>query len=286
MTQHLPDDSRPDDSLAETLAAAVPALRSHYAAQIEGIKLQARRRHVRRRLWAGGAAVAGCVLATIAVFGHYEVSAPPGRPLTVALGDGSTLALDAGASASLPILPWRRSVRLDRGEALFDILHDESRPFVVEAGPLTLTDRGTRFLVNTQSLSVTVFDGVVDVDMVGSPPVRLTAGQAAAAHGRDVSSALFTDEAVTTAWRQGRIVLRDATLAEAVARLSRYRAQPVELASVAMSGWKVSGSFRIDDTDGALATLERALPLVVRHEPARTVLVPRSPSSTPPERKK
>lgn len=265
----------PDDPMAEALADAVPALRSHYAAQIDAIKRQARRRRNRRRLWSGTLAVAGCALATIAALGRYDVAAPPDRPLTVALPDGSSLALNAGAAASLPFLPWRRSVRLDRGEALFDIHHDESRPFVVDVGPVTLIDRGTRFLVNAQSPSVAVFDGEVEAGLAGSPPIRLTAGQAVALRSGTLAPASLPDEAVTTAWRQGRIVLRDAPLSEVVTRLSRYRVVPVELGSPLMSGWKVSGSFRIDDADGALATLEQALPIEVRHETRRIVLVPK-----------
>jgi transmembrane sensor len=276
----------PDDSLAETLAKAGPALRHHYAAEIDGIRSRARRQRGQRRLFTALVAVIACGTAAWLPFARYQMAAPQHRPLSVPLNGGGSLALDAGAVASLPLLPWVRSVRLDRGEAVFDIVHDESRAFVVSVGPLTLTDRGTRFSVNADVLSVAVFEGVVDMEAPDGTLRRLPAGQAAAFHDGRVATLALPDEAEATAWRQGRIVLRDMPLAEAVVHLSRYRAVPVELGSPAMSGWKVSGSFRIDDADGALAIIEAALPLRVRHEAGRDVLLPLSASSSPPSRKK
>ena len=66
------------------------------------------------------------------------------------------------------------------------------------------------------------------------------------------------------------------------ARLSRYRSLPVRVGDGALNTLRVNGVFRIDDMDGALATLEQALPLQARHTPDATIRVARSNRATAP----
>jgi transmembrane sensor len=257
------------------IGARRDALRSAYAGEIEALKRRGRQRRAVRLASAGLLAAALAVAAGAAQFGWRDISAGT-APMVVAAA-GSRIHLDAGAAVRLPLAPWRREARLLEGDAVFDVVHDESAPFVVVVGRTRLTDLGTRFMVRTSDsvTRVAVFEGLVEVEPPSGPAGRLAAGEAAAVTAGGVASVPAPDEAEATAWRQGRLVFRDAPLSEVAERISRYRQRPVRVGHPAAAGLKVSGSFRLDDLDGALRTLEHALPVALRDEGEATLLMPR-----------
>jgi transmembrane sensor len=272
----------PPSPTEQAIAHAARQLRPVYADEIEGLKRRGQRRRVLRR-W-GTIAVAGllCLGLGGVSFGWREVEAGRFTPRTVSLADGSRIDLDANALIRLPLAPWRHEARLIRGEAVFDIVHDDSRPFVVQVGKATLTDLGTRFLVQPLSSDqalVAVFDGRVQVLASGGQDAVLDAGQAAIAADGAVTRTMMPSEGEATAWRQGRLVFRDRPLAQVAAILSRYRPEPVEVLSPAIAELKINGVFHLDDLDGGLRLLEQALPIDVRRRGERVVLVPRDRNS-------
>lgn len=253
-------------------------LRAHYADEIAGLKRRAARRQRARRavgvVLSAGLLVAGAVFAV----GWHDIAAPAKAPRSVTLTDGNRVDLDAGAVIEVPWAPWRHRVRLSQGIALFDIDHDENRHFVVEIAGSELIDRGTRFLVERQgdAATVAVFDGEVEIVTASGRRDTVTRGQARRAAADTVTSLPMPDETEAASWRDGRLVFRATPLAEVAARLSRYGDRPVVVGAAALAPLRVSGSFLITDDDGALATLERALPLRARRDADRIVLVPAS----------
>lgn len=266
----------PDTAMAQPedyITARRDALRSAYAGEIEALKRRGRRRRLSR------AVLALTLLLGLGVgierFAFREVTAGT-APHVVDLA-GGRLFLDAGARAELPLSPWRREIRLTAGEAVFDIVHDEGRPFVVRSGRIVLTDLGTRFLVrHSPSETLTaVFEGRVEASAPGDIRGILEAGQAAVISAEGLTVAGMPDEAEATAWRQGRMVLRNTRLDEAARRISRYRDRPVRADHPAVAGLRVSGSFSLDDPDGALRTLAQGLTLRLQEDGAATLLLPR-----------
>jgi transmembrane sensor len=84
---------------------------------------------------------------------------------SVLLGPGSALTVAAGYGEE------RREVEL-RGDALFDVPHDDARPFVVRAGAAAIRDLGTAFTVQTDDngrVRVVVTSGAVVLHAVGTP---------------------------------------------------------------------------------------------------------------------
>ena len=194
------------------------------------------------------------------------------RPLSVPLGDGSAITLDAGARAEISRLPWPRHVRLTEGRALFDVTHDDWSPFIVQAGSTRLRDLGTRFLVELHpgETRIAVFEGEVQVD--GGP--ALTAGRAAMVSSAGIAAAAAPDEEVAAGWSKGRLVFKDAPLSEVAALLSRYRPAPVRV-EAAVAGLRVSGIFDLTQQGAVLRGLERVVPVRIRHDAAETVIGPR-----------
>ncbi|QHL90470.1 hypothetical protein GVO57_06010 [Sphingomonas changnyeongensis] len=76
------------------------------------------------------------------------------------LADGSRVDLNGGTRIALD-RGNPRFARLERGEALFTIVHDEARPFEVHAGDAVLRDLGTVFDVvrEPDRLRVAVAEG-------------------------------------------------------------------------------------------------------------------------------
>nr|WP_241004190.1 FecR domain-containing protein [Magnetospirillum aberrantis] len=210
------------------------------------------------------------------------------RPQQVTLGDGSRIDLDAGTVVKIPRQPWAHSITLVKGDAVFDVVHDESRPFTVHTPITTITDVGTRFLVRSRpdSSTVAVFEGEVAVTPPQGPAQRLTAQQAVEIRASGATKTLAPmNERGETAWRQGRIVFKDTPLSEVAARLSRYSPRPVLMGTPTLAGLKVSGSFAIDNGDDALGALEQVLPIRARRLDDRIVLEPvgrtQPPTRTP-----
>ncbi len=99
-------------------------------------------------------------------------------PRVVQLDDGSTAVLDAGTALALEFDGQQRRLRLLRGQAWFQVAH-EQRPFQVEAGGGQIRDIGTAFSVSMQGATIItgVSEGVVDVRPGDGSVQRLRAGQ-------------------------------------------------------------------------------------------------------------
>lgn len=84
------------------------------------------------------------------------------------LADGSTVALNKHSKLTVigGFNGKQRKVKLE-GEAFFEVKHDDQKPFVIDAGGISIKDIGTEFNVkaNPESDSVTVFvtEGIVEL---------------------------------------------------------------------------------------------------------------------------
>lgn len=100
-----------------------------------------------------------------------------GRRKEIHLRDGSTVILGPDTSLSVTFDTWVRHLTLNRGRALFDVVHHSRWPFVVQAGPGTITDVDTAFIVDRQAhkVVVTVTQGSVDVAWLPARPPTMGA---------------------------------------------------------------------------------------------------------------
>ena len=97
-----------------------------------------------------------------------SIEAPAGQHVRLTLNDGTTVELNSKSRITYPALfaGAERRVRLE-GEAMFDVYHDASRPFIVETYACDVEVRGTRFNViaeeDMQEFSTALFEGSVAV---------------------------------------------------------------------------------------------------------------------------
>ena len=196
---------------------------------------------------------------------------------TLQLADGTQVSLDADSELVVKLGAHARRVSLVRGEALFAVTHDASRPFEVEMGPGRLVDLGTRFDVEKlpDAVRVAVFEGRVGVE-THHGEVVLGAGRRGGYDDR--GNLLTTDQAdtATVARADGLRHFDSEPLAVVLARMSRYHPVTFVFSQPQLEQLRVSGTFRLTDLSLFLRTLSAVLPVEVRwNGPQRVEILPR-----------
>lgn len=225
------------------------------------------RRTARRRRLAIAASFAGVlvVATSIWILGHRSTmqryTTARGEQRSIMLADGSRVMLNTDTVLDVKLGARVRSVHLLQGEALFDVVHDVSHPFVVHAGGNTISDLGTRFDVNDggQQTTITVLEGSVNVAR-GNQATQLTRDQQLIA-GDGIWRQATADPTMTTSWSRGQLVFSATPLAEAIADANRYAQERLTIADSRLESIKVSGEFRIGNTQAFLRALESAFPI-------------------------
>jgi len=181
---------------------------------------------------------------------RVEYATAMGERRTVVLDDGSRVILNGGTRLSLDAAN-PRDVAMAGGEAVFDVKHDASRPFVITTADGTrLVDIGTRFNVESRdgALDVAVAEGAVMYQggRSGGGDIRLDAGEVLVRTGRGtppVKRTVAVEE--VGAWQAGQLYYADATLAEIAADLSRNIGVTV-VTDTSIAARRFSGTIAID----------------------------------------
>ena len=214
-----------------------------------------------------------------------ELYVPPfyasnvGEVREITLPDGSIVTLNTNALLRERYDGGTRRLTLLRGQAEFDVEHDPSRPFIVEAGGRDITALGTIFDVWLQSdgLTVTQIEGVVEVTerATNTPDTaprswRLEVGdQLVLTAGATASLQKLPDVSAETLWQEGRVFFEDTSLAAAIAEIARYSPRPIEAEGLPPEGFAINGMFRTSEPEEFLIAIEAAFPITVdRTDPA------------------
>ncbi len=257
----------------------------------------ARSRRLRRTALAAGALVAAVgALFWYAHPGFHDFETATGEQRTFELEDGSVVSLNTHSRVAVRLAAHTREVRLLRGEALFHVAHDPSRPFLVSTDDAVVQAVGTQFDVyrRDDGTVVAVLEGRVNVTTAAPAPAA--SGSAAApiagrgvpraaavrslgasqeaqvSHEGSVSIREVNNVSDTVAWRERRLIFRDQTLKQIVGEFNRYRTHPIRLEGSGVSERIYSGVFDADDTDSLLQVLARDPALEVEREGEATLV--------------
>ncbi|WP_421999600.1 FecR family protein [Reyranella sp.] len=226
-----------------------------------------RRRSAAGRRWqAGGiAAIAAALLVlwlpSLLPGLRADVATATAELREVVLEDGSTVTLAPQTALDVRFTESRREVALLAGEAFFSVTADRNRPFVVRAAGLAVRVTGTEFDVRLlgDALDVGVKHGSVEVEAAATTAtaaVRLGPGDRLTVDRRSGTArrGSVPPEDVGS-WREHRLFVEQATVAEVVEVLRRYRSGWIVLADDGLARRQVAGLYDLRDPDQALRIL-------------------------------
>lgn len=251
--------------LAASIALRPDLARARGLRVADGRRPRRRRRDVARQAAAWAATAAACAVLGVFVWtqavsqGVYATGR--GERLTIDLADGTRVRLDADTRLIVRQDPLGRHVRMERGRAEFDVAHETRRAFRVETSRIEVRDIGTRFLVDDRrgATRVVLIEGLVDLH---DPRTRdfkahMTPGQLALINTGGGLRLSRADLAREAAWRDGRMVLDDTPLSQALDDLHLASRARFTLDDPALADLRVSGVFRLSDAPAFLNALSR-----------------------------
>jgi transmembrane sensor len=152
-------------------------------------------------------------------------------------------------------------VRLERGEARFQVAHDPARTFVVSAADASVRAVGTAFSVrlrDAEQVEVLVAEGAVAIDssrVAHTPP--LNAGEAALLLPDRLSVSRVEPQQLERrmAWTTGKLQFRGEALDQAVSEFNRYNRRQLKLADASLAPLRVGGTFDATDPESFAAAL-------------------------------
>ena len=228
----------------------------------------------------------GAAVATVWYFvpnrGQYY-STPIGGLSTVPLSDGSKITLNTDSQIHVELGPTLRRVKLDQGEAYFDVSKDAARPFVVDVADKRISAVGTQFYVrrDNDDIRVLVTEGRVRIERRGDASEAGGAQLAAGSEARTSKAAVLIAQPAAAqveqllSWRSGYILFRDTALADAVADFNRYSVRKIVIQDPAIAGIRIGGNFRCDDAEAFLWLLQSGFPIHVEQRSDRIILTKR-----------
>lgn len=191
----------------------------------------------------------------------------PGERATFRLADGTEVILGVASRLRYPAAfgNGSREVSLE-GEAYFEVVHDHGAPFVVRAGKLVAKDLGTEFTIRAYpedaEARVVVREGQVAIRAAGAAngPERVVApGQLGRLGRADELSLEPADTIAYFAWTEGRLVLEDIPLKQALPELSRWFALEFRLADSTLGDVSLSATLKSQPTTDELNNLAASL---------------------------
>ena len=195
------------------------------------------------------------------------LSSAHGIVTKIILPDGSEVWLNSGSTLSYPTIfkTRNRPVRLS-GEAYFRVNADMKSRFIVSTDQgMTVSAYGTEFNVcayeEEQAIEATLVSGRIDVN-INADVVKIERGQQVSF---DKESGRFevdnTNIAVTTAWKEGKMIFRKADMSEVMRRLARRYNVEIRLEDDELLDYQYSATFTTETLEEVLHLLEVSAPI-------------------------
>lgn len=200
-----------------------------------------------------------------------------GERASIKLSDGSQIELNTETELSVQYTDNARTVKLQHGEALFTVVHDNAKPFAVTAANGVIKDIGTRFNVYQQAtkVSVTVLDGEVSINTTNNPTAHSVKPNQQLSYDNNgqLTPVTAVDTNTITAWQKKQLVFKTQPLSIVIEQLARYHKVSLQIADPKLRGLKVSGVFPSDDLQLALNTIANALPIKITSTGTASIVI-------------
>lgn len=231
----------------------------------------------RRIRWLAPTVLAAAAALAVAFFWRSPIVDAPVAELAGAtelerrvLQDGSTVDLNRGAVVTVNYTAGARRVTLVRGEALFTVVKNSQRPFVVDAGGVDVRALGTAFNVRLAAAAVEVLvtegqvavasaavvaGAVAPADTTHADIPLLAAGQRATVSragpaAPEIVAVTREESDRLLAWQPQLLDFSSAPLEFAIAELNRRNRVQFVIADPELAAMPIIASIRSDKVDG------------------------------------
>lgn len=209
---------------------------------------------------------------------YNTFSTPKGSTYRILLPDGTTVWLNTGSSIRYPVIfnGNERHVSLT-GEAYFEVAHDSTKPFLVEANGSTIRVLGTHFNISAyadeKQTTTTLVEGSVNVSRNGNT-VTLKPNQQAIVDmltGKIHQSTADVRSAV--AWKNGYFRFDEESIEDIIEKISRW----YDIEAVEYQGQfndRFTGTFqRSKNVSQLFSNLEKLAPIRFEIKERRVVIM-------------
>ncbi|KAI2693044.1 FecR domain-containing protein [Pseudomonas sp. TNT3] len=198
-----------------------------------------------------------------------------GEGKTVRLADGSSLQLNTASAVDIDLT--KRWLKLVEGEIALSV--PGSSPLTVQThfGQVIVSQGEVCVRQGQTGCKVSVLKGAVRLQPLRGPDFSLQAGRQVSLQAAG-AGAIEPFDVLAPGWREGVLMAQNQPLGDFLRELSSYRPGVLRW-EPSLESLRVTGSFRLQDTDRILALLAASLPLEV-HSRTRywVTLLPRKNS--------
>ncbi|MFZ1978859.1 MAG: FecR domain-containing protein [Bacteroidota bacterium] len=191
-----------------------------------------------------------------------------GERIIVTLLDGTKITLNADSKIQYPVHfgEESREVML-QGEAYFEILHNDGKPFVVHTGNISTTDIGTKFDIKAfpreNDITVSLEEGKVEVSanqsIMGKKKVMLSPAQQLVYRKEDESSTIGPcDIQKAIGWKDNILIFDNEPLSSVFISLERYFGVKFEIADSSLAGRPVRANIKNESFWTVVKVIEKA----------------------------
>ena len=233
------------------------------------------------------AACATAVLAIGALFYFYQPAGDQyqsaaryvtalGEQKTHRLADGTQITLNTATEIVVLYSGKERLIKLQRGEALFDVASDSERPFTVSTRFGHTRALGTLFNVRVRAdrVDVALLAGAVEVAAADKAAVRrLVEGQQVSYRTDGTLSptrAVKADDVLL--WTKRKLNFKGTRLQDVVAEINRYSARKLVIDDPSMNDMTITLRLGVDNIDSFLSVSEEVFGIKPEYQFGKVVL--------------
>jgi len=190
-----------------------------------------------------------------------------GQQLNIHLADNSNVVLDTNSAINVHYSSGERRIELVQGSLFVKVSKDPNRPLIIETPSGTAQALGTQFFVEQHPGSMAI--GVIESKVLvctakdNRKCVTLHAGERAEIKESHLSAPQAMDVVAAIAWTKGNLIADDLPLSDVLNALNRYKFGNISFDAAEMKKIRVSGVFKLTDTDQSLRQLADTLPITL-----------------------
>lgn len=192
----------------------------------------------------------------------------------VILPDSSVVFLNTNSSIVYSFTKKERLVKIT-GEAFFDVVHNNEKPFIVITGDLAIQDIGTSFNINAKvsdSTEVIVKTGEVTISLPASNPVHVFQNERSVYHKQEKRIIKTPDNDVNAlAYKTKIFVFENASLPAVFQTLNEVYETHIQI-SDSLKYCHLTATFKNEKIETVLQIITETLQLQVKDSGSQTIL--------------